>query len=382
MPLSHFNGVSRRMVLFMSSRSSRRMDSEGSWMRFCISLPMSREGVGPACYLSWHDTISGEETHDGSPSRGPLLVNKLAQSSSFRYCSMVSLVVLVWCEVDGILDVCVWDPDPDMYMIWGTSVVNRLEIGLLFCVPLSVMPFLPTIVIPIVLLRCPTRFVVGPGVCPTWPGFPPWPRFNVEEVVACCESVSDIDHRFVPWTGLHVSGHFRLGSAESFLHDSVKVVFHDSVWQVTSSICMNLSTWTCRVWAMTTRVVGYPMSPISFGVVHGWFVVLSFKRKLSYIPTSTVGPTFRDPVVSTVLSTGIWSCLLISLWRPIPSASSPVGDLDCLFSFERPVEHRVHGGLHPRGSDWDSSWVEVSWMETSPLNLTVYIPLSKFVYSS
>ena len=35
-------------------------------MRFCISLPVSLEGVGSDCWLSCHTTISVEETHDWS----------------------------------------------------------------------------------------------------------------------------------------------------------------------------------------------------------------------------------------------------------------------------------------------------------------------------
>jgi hypothetical protein len=51
--------------------------------------------------------------------------------------------------------------------------------------------------------------------------------FNVEEVVTCCESMPDVARRFVPRSGFRLSGHFRLGCAETFLHGSGKVVFHD-----------------------------------------------------------------------------------------------------------------------------------------------------------
>ena len=52
-------------------------------------------------------------------------------------------------------------------------------------------------------------------------------RFDVEEVVACGESMPDVAHRFVPRSGLRLSGHFRLGRAKPFLRGFVKIFFHD-----------------------------------------------------------------------------------------------------------------------------------------------------------
>jgi hypothetical protein len=60
-------------------------------MRFCISLLMSMEGVGPECCLSFHATTSGEEAHDRSLFWESLLASRLAQSVNFKYCSMVVL---------------------------------------------------------------------------------------------------------------------------------------------------------------------------------------------------------------------------------------------------------------------------------------------------
>ena len=37
----------------------------------------------------------------------------------------------------------------------------------------------------------------------------------------------DVARRFVPGSGFRLSGHFRLGRAESFFHDSAEVVFHN-----------------------------------------------------------------------------------------------------------------------------------------------------------
>ncbi len=37
----------------------------------------------------------------------------------------------------------------------------------------------------------------------------------------------DVTHGFVPGSGFRLSGHFRLGCAEPFLHGSAKVVFRD-----------------------------------------------------------------------------------------------------------------------------------------------------------
>ena len=48
------------------------------------------------------------------------------------------------------------------------------------------------------------------------------------------------------------------------------------ICQATSSVCIHLSTWAWRVWAMTVNVVVYPMPPILFGDVHGKLAVLSF----------------------------------------------------------------------------------------------------------
>ena len=91
-------------------------------MRFCISLPMSLEGVGSDCRLSYHATISVEEAHDWSFFWDFLLTSKLVQSVNFKYCSMVCLAVCCRPLVEGILAVYFWTPGPVIHMIWGTEV--------------------------------------------------------------------------------------------------------------------------------------------------------------------------------------------------------------------------------------------------------------------
>ena len=51
-------------------------------MRFCISLPVSLEGVGSDCWLSCHTTISGEEDQDWSFFWDSLLTSMLVQSDN------------------------------------------------------------------------------------------------------------------------------------------------------------------------------------------------------------------------------------------------------------------------------------------------------------
>ena len=92
-------------------------------MRFCISLPVSLEGVGSDCWLSCHDKISRDETQDWSFCWDYFSASRLAQSASFKYCSIVILAVFGSPDVEGILDVCFWIPGPVMHMIWGTEVV-------------------------------------------------------------------------------------------------------------------------------------------------------------------------------------------------------------------------------------------------------------------
>jgi hypothetical protein len=93
-------------------------------MRFCISLPVSVEGVGPECCLSCHTSMSGEEDHAWSLfwELESLFSSRVSQSVSFKYCSMVVLAVFGSPGVEGILAVCFWGPGPAMHMMWGTEV--------------------------------------------------------------------------------------------------------------------------------------------------------------------------------------------------------------------------------------------------------------------
>jgi hypothetical protein len=86
---------------------------------------MSLEGVGSVCLLSCHATISVEEVHDWSFSCGSLLTNRLAQSATFKYCSMVFLADCGRPLEEGILVVCFWMPGPVIHMIWGTKVAGK-----------------------------------------------------------------------------------------------------------------------------------------------------------------------------------------------------------------------------------------------------------------
>ena len=74
-------------------------------MRFCISLPMSLEGVGSVCRLPCHARISVEEDHDWSFSWGSFLASRLDQSSNFKYCSMICRAACGRPLVVGILTV-------------------------------------------------------------------------------------------------------------------------------------------------------------------------------------------------------------------------------------------------------------------------------------
>ena len=92
-------------------------------MRFCISLPVSLEGVDLDCCLSFHVKISAEETHDWSFFWDSLLTSKITLSVNFKYCSMVCLAVCGRPLLEGILTVYFWTPGPVIHLIWGTEVV-------------------------------------------------------------------------------------------------------------------------------------------------------------------------------------------------------------------------------------------------------------------
>ncbi len=302
--ISHDSGVSWLNVCFMSSSSARRVASEGSWMRFCINLPISLEGVGSNCWLSWHATISVEEAHDWSFSCGFLLTNRLTQSANFKYCSIIFLAVCGRPLVVGILADVFGHLVPLYTWYGGPRLLSRRGRESLFCVPLTielsriwVMSFLPTIATPIVLSRCLSRFGVDLGVGPRCPESPLY--VSLEFVGVWRQS----RRRYpVPGGGSRVSmirclggGHMRRVYAKrcpssrrrafaSRVISAFDVQSHSCmvrwrlffmIWQATSSVCMHLSTWVSRGWVMTVKVVVYPILPISFGDVHGWFAVLS-----------------------------------------------------------------------------------------------------------
>ena len=99
-------------------------------MRFCISRPMSLEGMDSVCRVPSHARISVEETHDWSFSWGSLLVSRPDQSANFKYCSMVCRAACGRPLVVGILVVCFWTTGPVIHMIWGVEVAARLTIKL------------------------------------------------------------------------------------------------------------------------------------------------------------------------------------------------------------------------------------------------------------
>ena len=105
------------------------------------------------------------------------LFEVVAQSVNFKYCAMVCLAVCSRPLVEGILAVYFWTPGPVIHMIWGTEVA--VSSGKRFTVVCPavidrtcVKPFLPTIVNPIVLSRCLSRFGVDLDVGPRFPESP------------------------------------------------------------------------------------------------------------------------------------------------------------------------------------------------------------------
>ena len=105
-------------------------------MRFCISLPMSLEGVGTVCWIPCRAKISAEEVQDWSFSWGSLLASRLAQSASFKYCSMVCLAACGRPLVTGTLAVYFWTPGPVMHMNWGVGVaISSGKIFTVLCPP-------------------------------------------------------------------------------------------------------------------------------------------------------------------------------------------------------------------------------------------------------
>jgi hypothetical protein len=174
----------------------------------------------------------------------------------------------------------------------------RLGSGLQFCVPLSirpyrtcVVPFFPTIVTPIVLSRCLSRFGVDLGV-----GVPRISSMRLLRIRRCLVPVAkempcmgggspcfqDLMSR--RWShAASLCQTLPVVSSQDLASDSrvisaldvrrhscmalVRLFF--MIWQATSSVCIHLSTWAWSVWAMTASVVVYLIPPISFGEVHG-----------------------------------------------------------------------------------------------------------------
>jgi hypothetical protein len=71
-------------------------------IKFCMSLSVTVERVGPDCWFSYHATISGEETHDRSLSGIPCwVVGSPSLSSSGIVRRMVVLTTLGSPGVEG-----------------------------------------------------------------------------------------------------------------------------------------------------------------------------------------------------------------------------------------------------------------------------------------
>ena len=97
---------------------------------------MSLEGVGTVCWIPCRAKISAEEVQDWSFSWGSLLASRLAQSASFKYCSMVCLAACGRPLVTGTLAVYFWTPGPVMHMNWGVGVaISSGKIFTVLCPP-------------------------------------------------------------------------------------------------------------------------------------------------------------------------------------------------------------------------------------------------------
>jgi hypothetical protein len=223
---------------------------------------------------------------------GFLLASRIAQSTSFKYCSMVCLATCGRPLVVGTLAVYFWTPGPVIHMIWGVGVA--VSSGKRFTV------------------LCPTTHrtvsylcrVVSPDHSNSYCSFEmslqiwcvSWCRAEVPMIssirrLRVCKCLVVVPKEMpCPWGGspcLHDSVSKRWSYVTSLyqtmpvassqdLASTSRVISafdvqshsHMARWrmffiicQATPSVCIHLSTWVWRVWSMTVNVVVYPYPP-------------------------------------------------------------------------------------------------------------------------
>jgi hypothetical protein len=184
---------------------------------------------------------------------GPLLSSRLAQSTSFRYCSMVCLTTGGSPFVDGTLVVCLWAPAPVIHMMWGvwTAVTSGKRFTVLCPAAYRAAPYLCRAVSPD-HSNSHRSFEMSLHIrCVSWcrtevPMISSIRRFRIRRcLVAVAKEMP------CPWGG--------------------SPCFHESVsrrWSHAASLCQTLTVGSSQDLASASRVIGVGNDGQSCGVSH------------------------------------------------------------------------------------------------------------------